>query len=138
MSLHETRVPDHPRDDAAASDGPTYALLEQARLCCAHLRATSTEPDEHLALGRIHRELGLAGWCASFELDSVSRRSLLATAQQQAVNPMRDPGRVHALAAIMIEAEDAVTTALARTASDHMHDARMHLLWAMELIAARI
>ena len=138
MSIHETQIPDEDRGERAKPDGRPYVLLEQARLRCAIYQATSSGTAERVAFGRIHRELGLAGWCASEELDPARRLRLLAAAHQLAIGPMRHPGRAPALAAIMIEAEDAVATALARTPDEHLHDARMHLLRAMELIAALV
>jgi hypothetical protein len=138
MTIYETQIPDQDWGQRAEADGRAYALLEQARLRCGQFRGVSTAPEEHRKLGRIHRELGLAGWCASSELAPARRLPLLAGAHEYAMQTTDEPGRVHALAAIMIEAEDAVTAALGDSPSDHMHNARMHLLWAMELVAALI
>ena len=80
----------------------------------------------------------MAGWCASSELDRSRRLPLLAGAHQYAMQTTDERGRVHGLAAIVIEAEDAVNAALGDNPSDHMHNARLHLLWAMELVAGLI
>jgi len=114
-----------------------YVLVEQSRLRCEHYHHSVGTDAERLALEQIHRELGLAGWLISSTLDPVRRLSLLATAHLQAAIATPHTRLAHALAAIVIEGEDAVVAALTRdTGSDHMHLAHLHLLCAMELLAA--
>jgi Tfp pilus assembly protein PilW len=118
-------------------DEQAYVLVEQARLRCEQFHRNAGTDAERFALEQIHRELGMAGWMVSSTLDSMRRRSLLAAAHRQAKSPALHRLDVHALAAIVIEGEDAVVAALTRDAgSDHMHLAHLHLLCAMELLAA--
>jgi len=114
-----------------------YVLVEQARLRCERFhRMVGTDADR-LALEQIHRELGMAGMSISSSLDPVRRLSLLAAAHWQATNPTLHARHAHALAAVVIEGEDAVVAALTRdTGSDHMHLAHLHLLCAMEQLGA--
>ncbi len=119
------------------SEDQAYVLVEQARLRCEEFHRSVGTDAERLALEQIHRELGMAGWLISSTLDPVRRLSLLATAHVQATIATPHPRHAHALAAIVIEGEDAVVAALTRdTGSDHMHLAHLHLLCAMELLAA--
>ena len=79
----------------------------------------------------------MAGWLISSRLDPVRRLALLAAAHLHATTPTLHPRHVHALAAVVIEGEDAVVASLTRdTNSDHMHLAHLRLLSAMELLAA--
>jgi hypothetical protein len=118
-------------------DEHAYMLVEQARLRCEHFHDSVATDTERLALEQIHRELGMAGWLISSPLDSVRRLGLLAAAHLQATIPTLHPRQAHTLAAIVIEGEDAVVAALMHdTGSDHMHLAHLHLLYAMELLAA--
>lgn len=118
-------------------DEHAYVLVEQARLRCEHFRSSVGTGTERLALEQIHRELGMAGWLISSPLDSVRRLSLLAAAHLQATIPTLHPRQAHTLAAVVIEGEDAVVATLMHdTGSDHMHLAHLHLLYAMELLAA--
>jgi hypothetical protein len=118
-------------------DQHAYVLVEQARLRCERFQQSVATDAERFALEQIHRELGMAGWLISSTLDPVRRLSLLAAAHLLATTPAVHHIRAHALAAIVIEGEDAVVAALTRdTGSDHMHLAHLHLLCAMELLAA--
>ena len=118
-------------------DQQAYVLVEQARLRCEHFHGNAGADAERFALEQIHRELGMAGWMISSTLDPVQRLPLLAAAHLQATAPALHHIDAHALAAVVIEGEDAVVAALTRDAgSDHMHLAHLHLLYAMELLAA--
>jgi hypothetical protein len=118
-------------------DEHAYVLVEQARLRCEHFHDSVGTDTERLALEQIHRELGMAGWLISSPLDSLRRLPLLAEAHLQAAIPTLHPRPAHTLAAAVIEGEDAVVAALMYdTGSDHMHLAHLHLLCAMELLAA--
>jgi hypothetical protein len=121
------------------ADEHAYMLLEQARLRCEHFRDGVGTVDERVALERIHRELGMAGRSASAELDPARRRQLLAEAHRHAITPRLHSRHAHALAAVVIGGEDAVVAALARDAdNDHMHLAHLHLICALEQLAALI
>ena len=120
-------------------DEHAYILVEQARLRCEHFRDSVGTVDERVSLVQIHRELGMAGWLVSAELDPARRRQLLAAAHQHAITSRLHPRQAHALAAVVIEGEDAVAAALARDAdNDHMHLAHLHLISALEQLAALI
>jgi hypothetical protein len=118
-------------------DEHAYMLVEQARLRCEDFHDSVGTDTERLALEQIHRELGMAGWLISSPLDRFRRLPLLAAAHLQATIPTLHPRQAHTLAAVVIEGEDAVLAALMHdTGSDHMHLAHLHLLYAMELLAA--
>jgi hypothetical protein len=120
-------------------DAHAYVLVEQARLRCEEFHHSVGTDAERLTLERIHREIGMAGWLVSSTLAPVSRLRLLAAAHRQATTPTLHLRLAHALAAVVIEGEDAVVAALTRdTGSDHMHLAHLHLLCAMELLAALV
>jgi hypothetical protein len=119
------------------ADERAYVLVEQARLRCERFQHGVSTDAERLVLERIHRELGMAGWLVSSRLDPVRRLSHLAAAHRHAMTPTLHTTDAHALAAVVIEGEDAVVAALTRDpGSDHMHVAHLHLLCAMELLAA--
>jgi hypothetical protein len=118
-------------------DEHAYLLVEQARLRCEDFHDSVGTDTERLALEQIHRELGMAGWLISSPLDRLRRLPLLAEAHLQATIPRLHPRQAHTLAAVVIEGEDAVLAALLHdTGGDHMHLAHLHLLYAMELLAA--
>jgi hypothetical protein len=90
-------------------------------------------------LGLIHKELGMAGWLASTEIDSGRRLELLATVHDRCTETMLQPPKNHALAGVASSAEDAVAEGLAGSGqSDHMHLAHLHLLRALELLAGHL
>jgi hypothetical protein len=118
-------------------DEHAYMLVEQARLRCEDFHDSVGTRTERLVLEQIHRELGMAGWLISSPLDRLRRLPLLAEAHLQATIPRLHPRQAHTLAAVVIEGEDAVLAALLHdTGGDHMHLAHLHLLYAMELLAA--
>ena len=115
-------------------DEHVYTLLEEARLRCEELAARARAGSARNSLFEIHRELGMAGWHAGSELDCDRRLALLAGAHQRSVTAamLHPPGTPHALAAVAIIADDALSD-LAQ--ADHMHVAHLHLLSAMALLA---
>jgi hypothetical protein len=136
MSL--PRIDTHPGpgpDRQDSGDGLAYALLEEARLRCARLAADSAQP-RWIALRELHRQIGMAGWYASMQVDRGRRLALLATAHQRSDRAIGDLQDTDALAEVMIYSEDAIAGQLTRDAhSDHMHLAHLHLLHAMQLIS---
>jgi hypothetical protein len=124
------------RDWSGEDEEQVYTLLEEARLRCEQLRAAAdTEPDRR-SLREIHRELGLAGWHASSELDRDRRLGLLDSARQQSTTAMLHPAHSpHAVATVAILAEDALT---GTDQTEHMHLAHLHLLSAMGLLAHHV
>lgn len=117
-----------------------YVRLEEARLRCEKLAAQTATEDECSSLRQLHRELGMAGWLASTEIDSNQRLWLLDTARRRSRLQVWDVRASHALAAAMILAEDALAHALTteNLPSDHMHLAHLHLLHAEELLHAHL
>jgi hypothetical protein len=119
-----------------AAEEQAYVLVEQARLRCERFRDCAGTDGERVVLGRVHREIGMAGWLASAALEPARRLSLLTAARRYALTPVVHSRSTHALVAAAIEGEDAVTEALTLDGdSDDLHSARLHLLCAMELLA---
>jgi hypothetical protein len=115
-------------------DEHVYGLLEEARLRCEELAARPRTGPARVSLLEIHRELGMAGWHAGSELDRDRRLALLAGAHQRSTTAamLHPPGTPHALAAVAIIADDALS---GTPQADHMHVAHLHLLSAMGLLA---
>ncbi|MFZ0385866.1 MAG: hypothetical protein WAL22_09390 [Solirubrobacteraceae bacterium] len=114
-------------------DGHVYTLLEEARLRCEELTLARTGPTRG-SLREIHHELGMAGWHAGSALDCDRRLALLAGAHQRSTTAamLHPPGTPHALAAVAIIADDALS---GTPQTDDMHLAHLHLLSAMGLLA---
>jgi hypothetical protein len=133
-----TRSPDYAR--GYTCDASAYALLEEARLRCEQLFARAGTESERAVLSLIHKELGMAGWLASSEIDPDRRLALLTTAHLRSRRRLLHASTpAQALAGTAISAEDAVAEGLADAGqSDHMHLAHVHLLRAQELLAAHL
>lgn len=120
-------------------DEGAYALVEEARLRCEQLQAEASHDLERNALRAIHHQLGMAGWAASTELQPQRRHAVLRDAHHQSVRPMRHPVAEHALAEVLIDAEDALAAGLGRDQQgEHLHLAHIHLLHAMDLLHAHL
>lgn len=124
-------TPIEQREEAA------YVLLEEARLRCERLRETTRADAARRPLDVLHRELGLAGFCASARLDSQRRQNALQLAHrqlEQARTALPDLGR---LLGLVERAEQAIQACLiAPGFSDHTHEAHIHLIAARELLRA--
>jgi hypothetical protein len=141
VSFRETRSRVGGEDPGQAREGDerAYVLLEEARLRCERLGLEARTDAERISMELIHKELGMAGWLASSEIDSGRRLELLATAHDRSTETMLQPPKNHALAGVASSAEDAVAEGLAGSGqSDHMHLAHLHLLRALELLAGHL
>jgi hypothetical protein len=117
--------PEDPGDHAADDQELIYALLEEARLRWEQLVCGRADPDG-VSLCELHRELGLAGWLASSEIDPGRRLALLAGARQRSttaimLHPADSP---HALVVVAIIADDVLTEI---DQSERLHLAQLHL-----------
>ncbi len=109
-----------------------YVLIEEARLRCERLASAETNG----WLSDLHREVGMAGLCASARLEGWARQILLEAARVRSESPIRG----------VPDAETTVEIALgrARTAveqcltmpekADHMRQAHVHLRAARDLL----
>jgi hypothetical protein len=124
-SNHLTALPVDPRS-LCDMEVLAYTLIEIARIRCEQLPASEAsgqaEPDR-VELGRIHRDLGLAGYHAGSALDPAVRHQSLELAHGRcAAHPLTDPHTAveavyeGALAAVDTMAE--VLTALDEATSD--------------------
>jgi hypothetical protein len=122
------------RDGCSWHVGYAYVLLEEARLRCEDLIAHAVTARERSSLGQIHRELGMAGWIISAEIESGQRLQLLAGARDRSRRPVLNAGNALASAALL--AEDALTRGLAQEdpLSDQLQLAHLHLLDAEALL----
>jgi hypothetical protein len=128
-----------PPGSAHAADEQAYALVEEARLRCEQLRAEASRDPKRHALRAIHHQLGMAGWAASAELPPQRRQAVLRDAHRHSVRPMRHPVAEHALAEVVIEAEDALAAGLGHAQQgEHLDLAHAHLLHAMDLLHAHL
>ena len=123
-------------------DGPgdgeelAYVLLEEARLRCEQLIAAARSESDRASRREMHRELGMAGWLASSEIDVDRRLALLDRAHQQSTTALTHPAHSpHALAGAVISAEDALS-GIEQT--EALHLAHLHLLGAMGLLAHQL
>lgn len=137
VSLREL---DTPRESAPGrlgeGDELAYALLEEARLRCQELAVEAAVETARVSLRRVHRELGMAGWLTSSELDQDRRLALLAGAHQRSRRRMMDLDQTYALAGVMVCGEDVLAETLTDDGhSGHLHLAHVHLLQAMGLLA---
>lgn len=109
-----------------------YVLLEEARLRCERIDGAVHQND----LGALHREIGIAGFCASEKLPRAHRTQALACARDRAA-AARDARDGWALACLLERSQRAVQESLiAPGISDHMREALLHLLSAQELLGA--
>ncbi len=117
-------------------DARAYLLVEEARLRCERLRGQADRGTGQAKLERLHRELGLAGLCASSNLPRPLRLALLGTAHERCARPAPDAtDPLEALASSIRTSERAVRRgAGAPGLSDHLHLAHVHLLRGQELL----
>lgn len=112
-----------------------YVLLEEARLRCERLREQTSADAARRPLDILHRELGLAGFCASAHLSSQRRQHALAMARQQFEPARATLPEFGGLPRLVERAEHAIQECLiAPGLSDHMHEAHLHLIAARELL----
>jgi hypothetical protein len=110
-----------------------FTLFESARLLCE--RMLSERPTED-PLGRLHRELGLAGYCTSMDFAPATRERCLILARQDAETDSGF-GRMQALRAMFEEtvtASDAIATLQTCLGSDHLNEAQGHAISALEAL----
>jgi hypothetical protein len=123
---------------SARRDGLAYATLERARLGCERLIEHARTPPLVRLLRAAHRELGLAGYCASGELPGTLRQHLHASAKWGA--PESRPG-VHGATedVLMLSIRGTELTAELRADSDsgdEVSAAHFHVLGAVSALAA--
>jgi hypothetical protein len=113
-----------------------YVLVEEARLRCERIRAARPPTHQRSLLAALHRELGLAGYQCSEDLDATNRHLLLEQARQRATD--KDAHATDDLTLLV-----SITASARRALADHrgddnsaarMHVALMHLLCAGELL----
>jgi hypothetical protein len=128
------------RDGGAAArlnrDEAAYVLIEEARLRCARLRDRERAEGSAVALDRVHRELGLAGYFASSALPRRRRLPALDRARARCVsNELSLSPAIRLLETLVSRARRAVESALGvPELSDHMHLAHVHILDAQKLL----
>lgn len=110
-----------------------YTLLETARIRCERLRPTWDEDSE---LHRVRRELGLAGYHASSEIEEETRRRCLALAHSEAVMPRSTEIRsvTQTIFEESLAALDTLIGALSEEPLDHLEMARWHTMSASETL----
>jgi hypothetical protein len=133
----------HGRSGAGASDqshdGPTYALVEEARVRCQRLAEAASTSSERASLELVQLELGHAGFIVGSKLPADARQTLLGSAREQATQPgPHESDATRALVATALHAEQAVERRLADPRlPSHMHFVHAHLLRALELLEQR-
>jgi hypothetical protein len=130
------RRPPRSAPQIADDNQRAYVLVEEARLRCERICAASPRTRQSSLLAALHRELGLAGYHCSEDLDATNRQLLLEQARQRAT--AKD---AHATDEITLLVS--ITASARRALADHrdddesaarMHVALMHLLCAAELL----
>jgi hypothetical protein len=137
MNGHQTRFDPRgdPRQRVRAATEQGYLLLEEARLRCEQLAGNMGSASDRNALTAIHKQLGLAGWIVSSDLEPDCRMTLLTRAQRRSIEPLSYPTAELDLVEIVVIAEDAVTAGLADSEeTEPLYLARVHLLRAMDLL----
>ncbi len=113
-----------------------YAVLEESRIVCERLLRARAASQRRGLLETLHRELGMAGFCASANLESQRRRAALELAHRRCRGKTEHGGRAEdQLTALTEQAQVEVERALiAPGLSDHMHTAHVHIADAREIL----
>lgn len=116
------------------ADELAYLLLEEARLRSFAIWNAAGGDDAAPVLRDVHRELGLAAYLASAELDPDRRQERHKRARRLAAEPVTDPVRAlgHTTEAA---AEILGHGSVAPELTDHLQQAAQHLASARRLIA---
>lgn len=141
MSGRQTRSvsPGAAGRSAQAADERAYGLLEEARLRCEQLTSAAVTPGERSSLAGIHKQLGMAGWIVSSEIVPIRRHVLLACAHHDSRRATPYAQATHALAELLINAEDTIASSLTGAAElERRHLVHVHLLHAMDLLHAHL
>jgi len=109
-----------------------YVLIEEARLRCERVDCAMVDG----WLGDLHREVGMAGLCASSRLEGWSRQILLEAARARSESPIRGVPDAETTVEIALgRARTAVEQCLTMPEKvDHMRQAHLHLRAARDLL----
>jgi len=133
--MRRVRAYDRRRDSALTQEeqeSRAYVLIEEARLRCE--RVERAEVDGWLS--DLHREVGMAGLCASSRLEGWSRQILLEAARVRSASPIRGVPDAETTVEIALgRARTAVEQCLTGSERvDHMREAHVHLRAARDLL----
>jgi hypothetical protein len=122
---------------ALARDEAAYVQLEDARLRCERLRLHADSRGRRDLLHTVHRDLGMAGFFVSSNLEGARRRAALAVARERSAATLgRGDDDVDALQAVSRRALNAVEHAFSAPGlCDHVHLAHLYLLAALESLS---
>jgi hypothetical protein len=126
-------------DASTSCEELAYMLLEEARLRCKALIDEDYDAsDDHVRLGELYGDLGVAGYHASARLEPSRRRQLLSHAHARCTRGVDGTeASARQLADVTAAATRSVERALTITGLlEHMHVAHIHAMSACEALDA--
>ena len=132
--MRRVRAYDRRQDPALSQEeqqSRAYLLIEEARLRCEQVGNAASDG----WLLDLHRELGLAGLCASSNLQAWPRRILLEAARARSESPIRGADTETTIELTLGMARTAVEHCLSVPEHvEHMREAHAHLRAARDLL----